>query len=155
MHERCETGNRGLAACTMLSLCLMLMGPATAADQAWTRDATSTGLQREGVPVAVVFAPRAGRPDRTAIPPGAVITAVYASRDYTGTAQVATDLCQDPGRGPCVSIAGRSTTTHAFDGLPASGPLWLVHRVVRWGPAHPPLFVRGTVTVWFTMPVRH
>lgn len=130
----------------------MLAGPvAGATDLAWTRDMTSAGLQAAGVPVAVAFKPQAPGP---AMPPDATIAGVYASRQYDGTAAVETDLCWGSPAGPCVPVAGRSVDTHAFDGRRASGPLWLVHRVMHWGADHPPLFVRGTVTVWYADPAR-
>lgn len=140
----------GLTIGATFSLCLMLVGPAVgAASLAWTRDMTSTGLQAAGEPVAVAFRPGA---HGSAVPPGATIAGIYASRQYDGAAAVATDLCWGRPTGPCVPVAGRGIDTHAFDGRSALGPLWLVHRVVHWGPDHPPLFVRGTVTVWYVGP---
>ncbi|TAN30425.1 MAG: hypothetical protein EPN31_03285 [Castellaniella sp.] len=142
----------GLTIGATLSLCLMLAGPAAgAASLAWTRDMTSTGLQTAGEPVAVTFRPQA--PGST-VPLGATIVGVFASRQYDGPAAVATDLCWGSPTGPCVPVVGRSIETHTFDGRSASGPLWLVHRVVQWGPDHPPLFVRGTVTVWYVSVTR-
>jgi flagellar protein FlhE len=143
-----DTRMHGLRAA--LLLCLMLTGPAAAdgAGLAWTRDVTSAGLQSAGAPVAVAFGP-ARHP---IVPAGAVITGVYASRHYDGAAVVATDLCWGAPDGPCVPVGGASLNTHAFDGRLAAGPMWLVHRVLNWGPNHAPLFVRGTVTVWFTYP---
>lgn len=98
--------------------------------------------------MTVVFQP--GKTDAP-IPSGARITRVYASRDYGGSAQVATDLCWDSGQGPCVSLQGRHLTTRAFEGRSAQAPMLLRHRVLRWGNDSPPLFVRGTVTVWYVL----
>lgn len=133
-----------------LSLCLMLTGAAAAGGTslAWTRDVTSSGLQSAGTSVAVAFGP-ARHP---VVPTDAVITGVYASRQYDGAAVVATDLCWGSPDGPCVPVGGASINTHAFDGRRAAGPLWLVHRVLNWSSGHAPLFVRGTVTVWFSRP---
>lgn len=147
MVERIAQARPGLTAGMALSLCLMLVGPVSgAASIAWTRDMTSAGLQTVGTPVAVAFEPQV---PGSSVPPGATITRVYASRQYDGAAAVATDLCWGSPAGPCVRVVGRNIDTHAFDGRPALGPLWLVHQVVHWGPDHPPLFVRGTVTVWY------
>lgn len=117
-----------------------------AGDRAWTRDQVSQGLQAQGRAVSVLYEPG---PRSPAVPVSARIAGVYASRDYNGTARVSTLLCWGSEQGPCVPLEGRSVETRAFDGRAASGPLLLVHRVEGWGNDHPPLFVRGTVTVWF------
>ena len=135
---------RGTAA--LAALILAASGAARAGDGAWTRDRVSQGLQAQGRPVAVFYEPG---PRDPAAPSSARITWVYASRDYDSTARVSTRLCWGSEQGPCVPLEGRSIETHAFDGRAARGPLLLVHRVEGWGGDHPPLFVRGTVTVWF------
>jgi flagellar protein FlhE len=150
--ERVSGARPSLMIGATLSLCLILAGRlAGAASLAWTRDMTSAGLWAAGAPVAVAFGPRTSDP---AVPRGATIAGVYASRQYDGAGVVATDLCWGSPAGPCVPVTGRSVDTHAFDGRSASVSLWLVHRVVHWGPDHPPLFVRGTVTVWYVSPAR-
>lgn len=132
----------------------MLAAPAAAAagsgELAWTRDATSAGLQAEGRAVAAAYTP--GARDGDSVLPRAVIAGVYAARHYLGTARVVTRLCWGTPQGPCVDVQGTHLNTHAFDGRPAGGPLWLVHQVRDWGGDHPPLFVRGTVTVWYEIP---
>lgn len=115
-------------------------------DQAWTLDRVSQGLQAPGRAVAVRYEPGPRGPE---VPATARITRVYASRDFDSSAQVATFLCWGTEQGLCVPLRGHSVETHAFDGRAAHGPLLLVHRVDGWGTDHPPLFVRGTVTVWF------
>jgi len=127
---------------------MLAAGGAWAGDRAWTRDQVSQGLQAPGRAVIVQYEPAA----RDAAAATGRITGVYASRDYTGTARVATRLCWGSDQGPCVRVTGRSIQTHAFDGRAANGPLLLVHQVEGWGTGHPPLFVRGTVTVWFARP---
>ncbi|WP_298016196.1 flagellar protein FlhE [uncultured Castellaniella sp.] len=119
---------------------------APAADRAWTLDQVSPGLQAVGRAVVVPFQP--GKMDAP-LPANARITRVYAARSYDGPARVATDLCWGSAQGPCVPLQGSHVNTRAFDGRSAQGPLLLVHRVENWGPASPPLFVRGTVTVWY------
>ncbi|MHA3902487.1 flagellar protein FlhE [Castellaniella sp. WN] len=115
-------------------------------DQAWTRDRVGQGLQARGRAVVVLYGPG---PRGPAVPASARITQVYASRDYDSSARISTRLCWGSEQGPCVPLEGRSVETHAFDGRAARGPLLLVHRVEGWGDDHPPVFVRGTVTVWF------
>lgn len=127
----------------------LVAGPAwAAADAAWTLDRTSIGLQAVDRPVIVIFAAPARQ--QQAVPgPRSRITRVYASRDYEGQAQVLTQLCWGSTQGPCVPLQGRHINSDAFNGLSANGPMLLVHRVVRWVNDRPPLFVRGTVTVWY------
>ncbi|WP_322998200.1 flagellar protein FlhE [Castellaniella sp.] len=132
----------------LLGMAVASPGLAASADRAWTRDAVSQGLQAVGRAVTVSFQP--GKIDAP-LPAGARITRVYASRSYDSPAQVATELCWGSTQGPCVPLQGSHLNTRAFDGRPAQGPLLLVHRVLAWGPASPPLFVRGTVTVWYAV----
>ncbi|MGB3424364.1 MAG: flagellar protein FlhE [Castellaniella sp.] len=138
---------RGAAWAGAVLMWVLAAGAAQAGDQAWTRDQVSQGLQAQGRAVAVRYEPG---PRSPVIAPTARITGVYASRDYDSTARVSTRLCWGSEQGPCVPLQGRSIETRAFDGLAARGPLLLVHRVEGWGNDHPPLFVRGTVTVWFS-----
>ena len=119
---------------------------ADAADSAWTRDVTSPGLQAAGRAVSVAFVPG---PEDSRIAAGGRITRIYASRRYAGPAIVDTQLCWGSPQGPCVALRGPRVDSHAFDGRSAQGPLWLVHRVRAWGAGHPPVFIQGTVTVWF------
>ncbi len=135
--------SRGAAVATLI----LAAGAAWAGGgQAWTRDRVSQGLQAQDRAVTVSYEPGTQDPE---VPASARITRVYASRDFDSSAQVATRLCWGSEQGPCVPLRGRSVETHAFDGRAAHGPLLLVHRVKEWGNDHPPLFVRGTVTVWF------
>ncbi|WP_146030571.1 hypothetical protein [Castellaniella caeni] len=136
---------RGLAIGVLSSLCA---GSLAAAGGAWTADQTSQGLQAVGRPVVVSFQPGARA---AAIPAGARITQVYASRAYDSSARIASQLCWGTGQGVCVPLQGSHLNTHAFDGRAAQGPLSLVHTVVQWGRDHPPVFVRGTVTVWYSV----
>lgn len=129
------------------AMLILAAGAAWAGDRAWTRDQVSQGLQAQGRAVSVLYEPG---PRDPAVPASARIAGVYASRDYNGTARVFTRLCWGSEQGPCVPLEGRSVETRAFDGRAANGPLLLVHRVEGWGNDHPPLFVRGTVTVWFS-----
>ena len=136
-------GAGGLAAGLMLAA-----AGVQAADRAWTRDQVSHGLPAQGRAVAVSYAPG---PRDGGLSRAARITGVYASRDYDSAARIVTRLCWGSAQGPCVPLRGRSVQTHAFDGRAAAGPLLLVHEVEDWGGGHPPVFVRGTVTVWFDL----
>ncbi|MDN5843237.1 MAG: flagellar protein FlhE [Alcaligenaceae bacterium] len=132
-----------------LFLGLGLVAMAHAGDAAWTQDRVSTGLSHQRNEVSVQYLPGAADP---VIPPGARIVRVYASRDWAGGAVVETLLCHGSAAGPCVPIMGAQLNTHGFDGLPAQGPFVMVHRVAAWASALPPVFVSGTVTVWFDGP---
>lgn len=137
----------GLPGLLLAAALLGWAGVSAAVDRAWTQDRTSQGLQAVGRAVTVTFEP--GR-DYASIPAGARITRVYASRRYDSRAQVATDLCWGSALGPCVRMQGSHLNTRIFEGRAAQGPMLLVHRVLHWGGDGPPLFIRGTVTVWYT-----
>lgn len=135
-------------------LCMGLVGwffalpPAVrAADMAWTTSRTSTGLHTLQAEVVVTYAPTAGDPRPG---PGAQVTRVHAARRYAGDAQVATRLCWRFAAGPCVELRGSQIETRAFDGLAPEGPFLLVHRALNWVRTPPPLFIPGSVTVWFS-----
>lgn len=121
----------------------------SAGDFAWTRDRTSTGLRPNGGEVAVLY-------ERTKLDPpmpnDARVTQVYASRRYSSGVDLETRLCWRSPAGPCVLFLGAQLNTDRFDGLSAQGPFILVHKVKTWAGATPPLFVAGTVTVWFATP---
>lgn len=131
-----------------LLLCLTLFGPAAAwaqpvGKQAWTHARVSAGLHSLEQAARVAYQPA---PD--SVPRAAVITQVLAQREYAGQADVHTSLCWN-GIDRCVDVVGGRLNTHAFDGLDASRPLYLVHRVTAWRGSRPPLYVKGNVTVWY------
>lgn len=146
MHYLPRARSQGLLAACLAGW--LSCAPAWAGDLAWTQDRTSAGLQSADRAVVVVYQPGRGNPP---LPAGARITRVHASRNYDSPAQVRTQVCWASEQGPCVPLNGTQLDTRAFDGRPASGPMLLVHRVVRWGSGTPPLFVRGTVTVWYAV----
>lgn len=113
--------------------------------QAWTQAGVSPGLHSLGQAVSVTYRPA------SAVPPGSVISAVYADRDYFGQADVQTSLCWG-GQQHCVDIVGRSLNSRAFQGLDARQPMLLVHRVRAWNGSHRPLYIKGNVTVWYGPP---
>jgi hypothetical protein len=119
--------------------------PVHAGQDSWSEAKTSAGISRSGHDVSVSYAPAIGSP----LAPGARIARVHASRTYQGPAQVQTKLCWN-GVTQCVSLIGSSLITHAFDGLDASKPIYLVHSVPGKTALTPPLFVKGEVIIWFT-----
>ncbi|NYT61820.1 hypothetical protein H0A66_05715 [Alcaligenaceae bacterium] len=143
MGIRKQLGSMGLTTILMAIAC----SSALAGDRSWTWDQVSGAVNYQNVEVVVRYAPgpRAG-----VIPPGSKITHVYAARSYAGNAMITTSLCWN-GISRCVPVNGASINTHAFDGLDASQPLYLVHRAngdkVRPLPA--PVFVKGSVAVWY------
>lgn len=128
---------------------LLAAGPAGAqggGKQAWTHARTSTGLHSLEQSARVLYQAAPG-----SIPAGAEITQVHAQRDYAGQADVHTSLCWK-GIERCVDVTGRTLNTHAFDGLDANQPMYLVHRVTAWHGSRPPVHIKGNVTVWYAMP---
>lgn len=121
-------------------------GAETAGKQAWTQAATSPGLHSPGQSVRVAYAP-----DPDTIPAGAVITQVYAHREYAGSADIQTSLCWN-GITRCIDITGRGINTRAFDGLDAGRPMYLVHRLAAWRGTASPVYVKGNVSVWYRQP---
>lgn len=132
-----------------LCLGLGILAAAHAGDAAWTRDGVSTGLSHQRNEASVQYRPGTGDPT---IAQGARIVRVHARRDWVGAAIIETLLCHGSAAGPCVPIQGAQINTHKFDGLSAPGPFVMVHRVAAWASALPPVFVSGTVTVWFAGP---
>lgn len=131
-----------IRAASALFLLFGFLCPAHAGKLAWTKAGTSGELHSLGRDVAVSYRPSG------AMPPTALITRVLADRQFTGNADVQTSVCWN-GVERCVDITGRSVSTHAFNGLDASRPIFLVHRVRSWRSSRPPIFVKGNVTVWY------
>lgn len=120
---------------------------AYAGDNTWTQDKVSSAINYSNVEVVTPYAPDASAPR---IAPGSQITHVYAMRSYMGNAMVETSLCWN-GTSRCVPLNGNHINTHAFDGLDASKPMYLVHKA-RGDKARPlpgPVFVKGSVAVWY------
>ncbi|MBB5213995.1 flagellar protein FlhE [Parapusillimonas granuli] len=118
---------------------------ASAGDFAWTQEKVSPALNHAGREVAVRYAPAGNRGPGPG--PGSVITAVYAARDFQG-AQVQSKLCwNDTQR--CVPLVGGGVRSQDFNGLDAGKPFYLVHTAQGRGPLAQPLFITGSVTVWY------
>lgn len=144
-HTGTRSGTVGLrrAACSlMLPGLAALCFSATAGILAWTQSSVSTGLHRLDHPVI------ATHHATNALPPGAIITRLTASREHTGNADIRSAVCWN-GLERCVDITGGFLSTNAFNGLDAGKPVYLVHRVRAWRGSHRPVYVKGTVTVWY------
>jgi hypothetical protein len=137
---------------------------AWAGDFSWTLDKVSPAINYADRDVVVVYEPPgqgAARGSRAgyAVPSGMDRTAeprikrVYAKLSYQGDALVHTSVCWN-GTQRCVPLQGGSLTTSAFNGLDPSKPVYLVHKAVGKGRLSTPLYVKGTVIVWFSRDVR-
>lgn len=120
---------------------------AYAGDNTWTQDKVSSAINYPNVDVVTAYTPDAFAPRMA---PGSKITHVYAMRSYTGNALVETSLCWN-GTSRCVPLNGNNINTHAFDGLDASKPMYLVHKARgdKNRPLPGPVFVKGSVAVWY------
>lgn len=132
---------------------------AWAGDFSWTRDKVSTAINYADSEVVVIYEPpgrsaKRGGGDAAVIPPGMNraadfgIKRVYASRSYHGDAVVQTSVCWN-GTQRCVPLMGGKVTTSAFNGLDPSRPIYLVHKAMGKGPLPTPVYIKGTVIVWF------
>lgn len=65
-----------------------------------------------------------------------------------------TRLCWN-GTARCVPLKGGAINTNAFNGLSADKPMYLVHVAQGDGPLPAPVFVQGSVIVWFTSAAPH
>lgn len=134
---------------TGITVLLMAMAcsPANAGDSTWTQDQVSSAINYLNVEVVTRYAPGSRA---AAIPSGSRITHVYASRTYAGNARIETSLCWN-GASRCVPVNGSSINTHVFDGLDASQPMYLVHKAKgdKVRPLPNPVFVKGSVAVWY------
>ncbi|PLC53629.1 hypothetical protein CR155_12500 [Pollutimonas nitritireducens] len=125
---------------------LICVGPVQAGDHAWSQDTVSPAINHKNVAIVARHIPGSS----ATLTSTSRITRVQASRSYQGNAQITTRLCWN-GTDRCVSLTGASVSTHEFDGLDASKPLYLVHTVVAAhpGPLPSPVFVKGSVVVWY------
>jgi hypothetical protein len=128
------------------AMCLLLIGPlAHAGEFSWSTSNISSAVNYRGVAVTTVYAVSdMHRP----MPPGVRITQVHAARSYAGDARVNTLLCWN-GTERCVPLTGSQINTHEFNGLAANKPLTLVHQVPGKGPMPLPLYIKGSVAVWY------
>jgi len=127
------------AACT-----LALGAPlAHAGDFSWNKDGVSPAINYAGRHVVATYSPTST--------PGAPVTAVHATRSYQGTSIVKTVLCFGT-VDKCVPMPGGQLMTHAFDGMDAAGPVYMVHQVMGKGALPTPVYVKGSVAVWFSPP---
>ena len=123
---------------------LTLFVPASAGEFSWSQDAVSPAINYAQTEMRVAFAPptlqSASRP--------VVIQSVHARVEAAGSARVDSRLCWG-GTGPCVPLERGRVTTAAFNGLDPGRPMYLVHSVLGKGALPAPVFVKGTVIVWY------
>lgn len=149
-----------LLSSSLAAMALACLPAARAGDFSWSQDKVSSAINYADRDVVVVYEPpgqRAKRGSRgTAVmPPGMDraaefgIKRVYAGRSYQGDTLVQTSLCWN-GTQRCVPLTGGSLTTSAFNGLDPAKPVYLVHKAVgKKGALPSPLYIKGTVIVWF------
>lgn len=148
-----------LLSSSLAAMTLACLPAAWAGDFSWSRDKVSSAINHADRDVVVVYEPpgqgaKRGSRGAAVMPPGmdrAVefgIKRVYASRSYQGDTLVQTSLCWN-GTQRCVAFTGGSLTTSAFNGLDPSKPVYLVHKAMGKGPLPSPLYIKGTVIVWF------
>lgn len=127
---------------------VLFSGTATSgAGLVWTLESNSPGLNQKGLSTTQVF--RSPSP----VPAGATITSVRVQRRASRAGYLVTTLCTAAGgAGRCVVVQGSHISTGVFNGMPAGQPFYLMHTVMGEGPLVPPMFVRASVTVWYTPP---
>lgn len=130
-------------------LAIALLGacpPAAAGEQSWSKDAVSPAINYAQTDVGVAYMAADGY---QAGPSGGAISRVHAQIDYAAGSAIDARLCWN-GTVRCVTIpAHGSITTGAFNGLDPSRPIYLVYRARGKGPLPTPVFVKGTVVVWY------
>ena len=120
--------------------------PTTASALVWTLESNSPGIHQKGLATSQVFR------SPTPVPAGSVITSVRAQRKASRAGYLATTLCTAPAAGRCVVLQGGHVSTRAFNGMPADQVFYLTHTVMGEGHLTPPMFVRASVTVWYSPP---
>jgi len=135
------------AFCLLALPALLAFAPASRAGSAsWSATRVSPAISRGNADVAVEYFPA----DASARPAGsAVISRVHASVSYSSSRIVQTRLCWN-GTARCVPLKGSSINTNAFNGLSADKTMYLIHVAQGGGPLPAPVFVQGSVIVWFT-----
>jgi len=138
--------------CMLALPVLLALAPASRAGSAsWSATRVSPAISRGGADVAVEYFPA----DASARPAGsATISRVHASTSYSSRDIVQTRLCWN-GTARCVPLKGSAINTNAFNGLSADKPMYLVHVAQDSGPLPAPVFVQGSVIVWFTSATPH
>lgn len=117
-----------------------------AGSPSWSVARVSPAINHGGADVAVEYFPT-GTSARPAGP--ATISRVHASISYASRSVVQTRLCWN-GTARCVLLKGNAINTNAFNGLSADKPMYLVHVAQGGNPLPAPVFVQGSVVVWFT-----
>ncbi len=135
------------AFCLLALPVLLAFAPASKAGSAsWSTTRVSPAISRGGADMAVEYFPA----DASARPASsATISRVHASISYASRSVVQTRLCWN-GTARCVALKGNAINTNAFNGLSADKPMYLIHVAQGGNPLPAPVFVQGSVVVWFT-----
>lgn len=115
-------------------------GEAQAGSLSWTDERTSPAINYAEQDTVVQY----GEPGRLQ----GRITRVHASRTGSRDTSIASHLCWNT-LDHCVPLIGSAVSTNAFNGRDASRAFYLVHRVKGKGALSAPLFVKGSVIVWY------
>lgn len=121
-----------------------------AGNLSWSQEKISPGLSRAGLSVSTYYTAASLSSQQSARPGlGSAITQVRVQRDHQARVPVRSQLCWSD-LSLCVPMTGATLVTDAFNGRDARGPLVLVHSVPGKGALAQPVFVRASVSVWFT-----
>ncbi|NYT45085.1 flagellar protein FlhE [Pollutimonas thiosulfatoxidans] len=139
-RRSCARALQGLLGLALVSL----FTPASAGQFSWSQDVVSPAINYAQTEMRVAFAP----PALQAASSPVVIHSVHARVEAAGSAQVNSRLCWGD-TGPCVPLERGRVTTAAFNGLDPGRSMYLVHSVLGKGALPAPVFVKGTVIVWY------
>jgi flagellar protein FlhE len=121
-----------------------------AGNLSWSQEKISSGLSRAQLSVSTYYTPVSLSSAQSGGPGlGSAITQVRVQRDHQARVPVSSQLCWSD-LSLCVPMTGATLVTDAFNGRDARGPLVLVHSVPGKGALAQPVFVRASVSVWFT-----
>lgn len=140
------------AACGVALVGALVPGlrPAAASGFVWSQEKISAPIGQMGLAVSSYFSPPSAGSVRGVAPElGSQITRVQVQVGHQARVPVETKLCWND-LSLCIPVTTGGTVTNAFNGRDARGPLVLVHAVPGKGPLRQPVFVRGSVSVWFS-----
>lgn len=134
----------------LLGLVLCDLRPAVASGFSWSQEKISPPVGQMGLAVTTYFSPPTSGSARGVVPQlGSQITRVQVQVGHQARVPVETKLCWSD-LSLCIPVTTGGTVTNAFNGRDARGPLVLVHAVPGKGPLRQPVFVRSSVSVWFS-----
>lgn len=138
-----------LSVVALLGAVLFLPASGQAGGFSWSQEKISTPVGQFGVPVSSYFSPPQSRSSRGVTPGlGSQITRVQVQWAHQARVPVHAKLCWAD-MSLCIPVTLSSTTTDAFNGRDARGPLVMVYTAIGKGRLPRPVFVRASVSVWF------